>query len=109
MISVGSKKRTPARPSVGARIVRGLEDAIAWSQGDKRRARPTVVLVPEIDIRGVRERMGLSQSQFAAKFGFSAATLRNWEQGRSRPDTPARLLLAVIAKHPDAVEDVLAN
>lgn len=109
MIPTNRKKEPAGRLSVGARIVRGLEDAIAWSQGDKRRARATVVLVPEIDVRGVREGMRLSQSQFAAKFGFSAATLRNWEQGRSRPDTPARVLLAVIAKHPDAVEDVLAS
>jgi len=51
--------------------------------------------------------MGLSQAQFATKFGFPPATLRNWEQGRARPDAPTRVLLAVIAKHPEAVEDVL--
>ena len=51
--------------------------------------------------------MGLSQAQFATKFGFPPSTLRNWEQGRSRPDAPTRVLLAVIAKHPEAVEDVL--
>jgi putative transcriptional regulator len=51
--------------------------------------------------------MGLSQAQFATKLGFPPATLRNWEQGRSHPDAPARVLLAVIAKHPEAVEDVL--
>ena len=62
---------------------------------------------PEVDVREVRTRMGLSQAQFATKFGFPPATLRNWEQGRSRPDAPTRVLLAVIAKHPDAVEDVL--
>jgi putative transcriptional regulator len=51
--------------------------------------------------------MGLGQSQFATKFGFPPATLRNWEQGRARPDAPTRVLLAVIAKHPESVEDVL--
>jgi putative transcriptional regulator len=51
--------------------------------------------------------MGLSQSQFAAKFGFPPSTLKNWEQGRARPDASTRVLLAVIAKHPEAVEDVL--
>jgi transcriptional regulator with XRE-family HTH domain len=50
-------------------------------------------------------RSGLSQAQFATKFGFPPATLRNWEQGRSRPDAPTRAL-AVIAKHAEAVEDV---
>lgn len=109
MSTTTRKRQSSGRTPLGTRIVRGLEDAIAWSQGDKGRARATVVPVPEIDVRGVRERMGLSQTQFAAKFGFPAATPRNWEQGRSRPDTPTRVLLAVIAKHPDAVEDVLGR
>ena len=60
-----------------------------------------------LNVRDVRLKMGLSQSQFATKFGFPPATLRNWEQGRSYPDAPTRVLLAVIAKHPEAVEDVL--
>jgi putative transcriptional regulator len=104
-------KRTPAgRPkqsTVGESIIKGLEDAIAWSRGKKTNARVTLVHVPDVDVREVRMKMGLSQAQFAIKFGFPPATLRNWEQGRSRPDTPTRVLLAVIARHPEAVEDVL--
>ncbi len=57
--------------------------------------------------RTAGKRMGLSQAEFATKFGLPPATLRNWEQGRARPDAPTRVLLAVIAKHPEAVEDVL--
>jgi putative transcriptional regulator len=55
----------------------------------------------------VRRKLGLSQSEFAAKLGFQPATLKNWEQGRTRPDGPARVLLAVIERHPEAVEDTL--
>jgi len=44
----------------------------------------TLVHVPEVDMREVRTKMGLSQAQFATKFGFPPATLRNWEQGRAR-------------------------
>jgi len=95
------------RPTVGARIIEGLEQAIAWTHGENDHVRVTVVHVPEVDVRKVRTKMGLSQAQFAAKFGFPPATLRNWEQGRSHPDAPTRVLLAVIAKHPEAVEDVL--
>jgi putative transcriptional regulator len=100
---------TPAKkkPTVGARVIAGLEQAIAWTEGEDANARVTLVQVPEVDVREVRTKMGLSQAQFASKFGFPPATLRNWEQGRSRPDAPTRVLLAVIAKHPDAVEDVL--
>src|ERR1700684_3623058 len=95
------------RPTVGARIVEGRELAIAWTRGENDNVRVTLVHVPEVDVRKVRTKMGLSQAQFATKFGFPPATLRNWEQGRSRPDAPTRVLLAVIAKHPEAVEDVL--
>ena len=99
----GSKNR----PTVGARIIEGLGQAIAWTRGETDRARVTLVHVPKVDVREVRKKMGLSQAQFATKFGFPPATLRNWEQGRAQPDAPTRVLLAVIAKHPEAVEDVL--
>ena len=95
------------RSAVGASIIKGLEEAIAWSRGENTNVHVTLVHVPNVDVREVRTKMGLSQAQFATKFGFPPATLRNWEQGRSRPDAPTRVLLAVIAKHPEAVEDVL--
>src|ERR1017187_616860 len=105
------KARKSAHPrrsqSVGESIVEGLKQAIAWSRGENENVRVTLVHVPEVDVREVRTKMGLSQAQFATKFGFPPATLRNWEQGRSHPDAPTRVLLAVIAKHPEAVEDVL--
>jgi len=93
--------------TVGESIIQVLKEAIAWTKGGNDNVRVTLVRVPEVDVQKVRLNMGLSQAQFAAKFGFPPATLRNWEQGRSRPDAPTRVLLAVIAKHPDAVEDVL--
>ena len=106
-----AKKATTAAkkiPStVGASIIKGLEEAIAWTGSENDTVRVTLVHVPEVDVREVRTKMGLSQAQFANKFGFPPATLRNWEQGRSRPDAPTRVLLAVIVKHPEAVEDVL--
>ena len=103
------KKTTRARKpqTVGESIIEGLKQAIAWSKGENDNVRVTLVHVPVVDVRKVRMKMKLSQAQFATKFGFPPATLRNWEQGRSRPDAPTRVLLAVIAKHPEAVEDVL--
>ena len=92
--------------SVGQRTVEGLDEAIAWSQGKKTGAHVTM-MIPAVDVRQLRQRMGLSQSQFATRFGLPPGTLRNWEQGRSVPDAPTRVLLAVIAKHPEAVDDCL--
>ena len=104
-----SRPVTKKVPTVGQRIIQGLEEALAWSKGEELPVRVTQVQVPDVDVSGVRRRMGLSQTQFALKFGLPPATLRNWEQGRARPDTPTRVLLAVIAKHPESVEDVLKD
>jgi len=101
--TIGARKRE----TIGESIIEGLKQAIAWTRGENDDVRVTLVHVPEIDVRAVRAKMGLSQAEFATKFGFPPATLRNWEQGRSRPDAPTRVLLAVIARHPAAVEDVL--
>jgi len=105
--TAGKSPRRPVSHTVGESIIEGLQQAIAWTRGENDDVRVTRVAVPEVNVREVRTRMGLSQAQFSTKFGFPPATLRNWEQGRSRPDAPTRVLLAVIAKHPEAVEDVL--
>ncbi|MBM3648453.1 MAG: helix-turn-helix domain-containing protein [Alphaproteobacteria bacterium] len=61
-------------------------------------------LVPPMpDVAALRRRLKLSQAEFANRFGFSVATVRNWEQGRVMADGPARVLLAVIASEPQAV------
>jgi len=107
--AAAKRRAVKERSTVGERIIEGLEQAVAWTRGQNDRVRVTLVHVPEVDVRKVRRKMGLSQAQFAKKFGFPPATLRNWEQGRSRPDAPTRVLLAVIAKHPEAVEEVLGK
>src|SRR5882757_6216649 len=63
---------------------------------------PQLVL-PMPDVAALRRRLKLSQVGFADRFGFSVATVRNWEQGRVLADGPARVLLAVIANEPQAV------
>lgn len=95
------------QPTVGSRILADLREAVAWAEGGDATVRMTTVDVPVVDVKATRLNLGLSQAAFAAKFGFQTATLRNWEQGRTQPDGPARVLLAVIAKHPEAVEDAL--
>jgi putative transcriptional regulator len=84
-----------------------LREAVDWVEGKEVPVRVTRIEVPVLDVRATRKRLGLSQAAFAAKFGFQPATLRNWEQGRTSPHGPARVLLAVIDRHPEAVEDAL--
>jgi putative transcriptional regulator len=76
-------------------------------RGERRPSR--VFTTTEPDARKIREVYGLSQAKFARLMGISVATLRNWEQGRRRPDGPAKVLLRVAAKHPEAVLDVVSE
>jgi putative transcriptional regulator len=100
-------KKTEKGTALGRSILRGVTEAIAYARGENLEARATTFHIPHVDVKKVRARVGLSQAEFARKFGFSIGTLRNWEQGRREPEVPTRILLAVIAKHPEAVEDVL--
>lgn len=95
-----SRRKNPRRTRRGSCLVERRRHSVV---------RVTQVRVPDVDLSKIRRRMGLSQTQFAFKFGFPPATLPNWEQRRVRPDTSTRLLLAVIAKHPESVEDVLKD
>lgn len=101
------KKQIGVKARKASRIVESLREAVAWVEGEDIEVRLSKIEVPIVDVKQTRKKLGLSQTAFAAKFGFQPATLRNWEQGRTYPDGPARVLLAVIAKHPDAVEDSL--
>jgi putative transcriptional regulator len=58
---------------------------------------------PDSEVRSVSEQYGLSQDKFASLLGISVATLRNWEQGRRKPEGPARVLLRVAPEHPEAI------
>jgi len=67
------------------------------------------VLTPRVpDVKAIRRKLGVSQAEFAARFGFSVRTVQEWEQGRALPDRPARILLRVIEKSPKAVERAVA-
>lgn len=62
-----------------------------------------------VDVKAIRRRLNQSQAEFARMIGVSVATLQNWEQGRRRPEGPARALLAVVAANPEAVAAALAS
>jgi hypothetical protein len=71
-----TSKKNLRKGGVGQETITSLKEAIAWAGGEDVPVRVTKVRVPMIDVRGVRRRLGLSQSEFANKFGFQTATLR---------------------------------
>ena len=61
------------------------------------------------DVAALRKFVGLSQVNFAKAMGISVHTLRNWEQGRRRPEGPALALLRIAAKHPRIIKESLES
>jgi putative transcriptional regulator len=91
------------------RIMEGLDEARAYldGSGDRRNYR---VHVPEkVDVKKIRTRLGLSQASFAATYGFAVSAVRDWEQGRRRPERSARILLKIVEKEPEAITRALAR
>lgn len=86
-------------------LLESIEEGGAILRGEAEPSRSFVVEDP--DVAAIRAEYGLSQSRFAALLGISVRTLQNWEQGRRRPEGPARVLLRVAAEHPAAILDVV--
>lgn len=103
-------KQKQSNPSSNA-VVRGINDLIGFHEGDKSRCIDELVEYTElvIDVKSIREAMGLSQENFARKYGFPVSTIQNWEQKRRFPHDAARLLLKLIAKYPQLVEAELLH
>lgn len=90
-----------------ASIKQGLTEAIAHAKGNN--ADDVKLYHPKnVDVSGLRGRLGFTQEQFAARFGFSVATLRHWERGDRSPNGAALVLLNVIDRDPRAVMQALS-
>ncbi len=87
-------------------IKAGLDEAIAHAKGQTSTARIHAPLV--LDVKAIRAQVRMSQTEFASAFGISVGTLRHWERGDRQPQGPARVLLQVVAKEPQAVLSALA-
>lgn len=66
-------------------------------------------LIHQVNVKRLRERLGLTQEAFAATYRIPVGTLRDWEQRRKNPDAPARAYLTVIARNPEAVAELLRH
>lgn len=77
-----------------------------WENPPITNARPGQLRsVPRV--KTLRRALALTQEEFAARYHIPLGTLRDWEQGRSEPDQPAKAYLVVIARDPEGVERAL--
>lgn len=89
-------------------LIESMTEALEHSRhGNVDGMRITEVHVP--DVRTIREALSMSQSEFASSFRIPLATVKNWEQGRRRPDAPALAYLRVIERSPKTVMEAVAT
>ncbi|MBI2495335.1 MAG: helix-turn-helix domain-containing protein [Candidatus Omnitrophica bacterium] len=88
-------------------LLKSIGEARAIRAGKRKPSR--VITFNPVEVKTIRKRLHVSQTQFAHLIGVSAATLRNWEQGRTYPEGAARALLQIAAHRPDAVLEALRS
>jgi putative transcriptional regulator len=86
-------------------LVESVREGGLVLRGEKAPSR--TFTIGKTEVQQIRANYRLSQNEFATLLGISLDTLQNWEQGRRVPKGPARVLLQVAAKHPEAVWDVV--
>ena len=87
------------------KLVTSIKEAGEIKAGHKAPSRVYEIKPPEI--KTVREKLNVSQNEFALMIGVSVRTLQNWEQGRRKPEGPAKALLRIASRNPSAVLDAL--
>lgn len=88
-------------------VMSGLNQALAYARGEQTGAVVHRIEVPQVDVAAIRAQTGLSQGAFAKSIGVAKGTLLNWEHGRRHPTGPAQVLLAMIARQPSLVREIL--
>ena len=92
----------------GKRILKSVRKARAFARGEASDG--FVVHVPnKVDVRALRNRLALTRTEFANRFGFSPSAVKEWEIGRRSPDRSARVLLKIVEQEPEAVSRALAS
>jgi putative transcriptional regulator len=94
---------------IDRQIAEDLDTAPVFSAEEFATAGQPIERGDALNVRMLREHLGLSQAGFASRYGFSVETIRQYEQGKRSPSGPARTLLQVIAAEPDAVTRALIS
>ena len=73
------------------------------------KTKPSRVFIKNPNPKSIREKLSLTQEQFATLMNISVHTLRNWEQKRREPEGPAKVLLNIVNYHPEVLSDLAYN
>jgi putative transcriptional regulator len=94
---------------LGKKLIAAAKEGVAIARGEANPDSYRLHVPAEIDVAAMRQKLGLTQEEFAIRFGFTFARVRDWEQNRSVPDGAVRAYLKVIEREPKAVERALAR
>ena len=101
-------KKTPSnRTRLGSSLVGGMRQVLAHVRGEIELRSYT--LPGPVNVRAIRKKVGMSQSEFASAFALNRRTLQEWEQGKAAPDNAVRAYLTVIDRNPQAVVQALRS
>ncbi len=92
---------------LGKKLIAAAKEGIAIARGEADPKTYKVSVPASVDVKAVRRRLRLTQEEFAIRYNLTIARVRDWEQGRSVPDSAARAYLTVIEKEPEAVKRAL--
>jgi putative transcriptional regulator len=120
-ISKSSRKRSSGKPTdltrpgttnrkgtrLGRALVDGMTQVLSHVRGEIELKSYT--LPGPIDVKAIRKKVGMSQSEFASAFALNRRTLQEWEQGKTAPDNAVRAYLTVIDRNPEAVVEALRH
>lgn len=86
-----------------------MPEEVTNAMGGSKSSPIRVHIPQEIDVKAIRAKLGMTQHEFASRFGFSVRTLQHWEQKHRAPEGPTRAYLLVIDRDPDAVQRALRS
>ncbi|HSW69451.1 MAG TPA: type II toxin-antitoxin system MqsA family antitoxin [Gammaproteobacteria bacterium] len=97
-----------AKRNIGNEMIQSMQDAVKYMRGKKKKAVTHKVVIPDIiDVKSIRKNLNLSRPEFADRYGFSSRTLQHWEQGDRRPHGAAKVLLVLLQREPEVIEQIL--
>jgi putative transcriptional regulator len=100
------RKVAVKKPRLGADLIEGMKLVLAHQRGKLELEQ---VWPKPVDVKAIRKRVKMSQTEFSRAYGISKRALQEWEQGGRQPDSAARAYLSVIAREPAVVRRALAS
>ena len=108
-MSHSKRKAFQGDTPLGKQIIQGLRLAVRHAKGEVELPTRCVEVPDLVNVKAIREKSGLTQTEFARRYGISPRSLQEWEQGRRQPEGAVRAYLMVIDRNPQAVEGALWN